>query len=143
MKTHIENPFSFRADNPKALFQPQECVSMHTIFEPQTAVLLQFVIQELELLFCFTFLTRLYFEALRQEVMWRQHCIHEDSKIWRSSCVTQVATHALCTAESFMNTTSSLTLKMFLWLCISMCGYIHTYKCFLVQTHIFCRQQDE
>ena len=57
-------------------------------------------------LFCFTFLTRLYFKALRQEVMWGQHCIHKDFKdvevptvwpilplmhyvLWKVSCIQQ------------------------------------------------------
>lgn len=133
MKTHMENAFSFRTDNIEALVEPQECVPMHMIPESQTALLLPVATQELGLSFCFTFLTRLCFEALRQEVMWGQNSIHKDFKDVSVPHLTYVSIyHALYAVQSFMHIASSLTLKMFSWLYIKMRGYIHTYKYFLV-----------
>lgn len=35
MKTHMENPFSFRADDLEALVEPQECVPVNMTPESQ------------------------------------------------------------------------------------------------------------
>lgn len=66
-------------------------------------------------------------EALRQDVMWGQHCIYKDFKYVE---IPTVCSSCMICWESFIHTANSFLLDIFLFLCIYVFKYIYT--------HFFC-----